>query len=549
MSANINEIRENRPEYMLAVILFEEHIINLKKKDTGEVYKSTPTHIVKLLASSTARRVGWSAMESKRLSWWRTFLDNVRTVRVGGNFTGGDNERIQTCIEYYSNADTKEDARRISYRAFFKTESIDNRLTLLGMMNCINDEERASAEKVIALHGMTYPSYTKDFDDLDTEDLLVTSDTPNADLALQISEEHLGRWQDEVREVCSPSWAQFISDSFVSSASSPLYSVSTNTPLQHNRILYGAPGTGKSYRLKEERKAINGTFERITFHPEYGYAEFIGIYRPLPIYSDDGREYTYENGDKVISTGSPNVIYQFEPGIFIKMLKRAYDSIRNGDSLNHLLIIEEINRSNVSATFGEIFQLLDRDKLGNSTYEVSLHEEILRYLSDENDETQMTEIRIPGNLYLWATMNTTDDGVYPMDSAFKRRWSFEHIGIDEGEHVIAPLMLPESIGWLTGISWNQLRKSINETLRSQTGQFREDQLLGPFFFKEDELLNSLLFKNKLLDYLHQHVLRHNPSVLFQDEYTSASFSKLNLDFDMKNVFKSEILPPVGDDEE
>jgi hypothetical protein len=181
-------------------------------------------------------------------------------------------------------------------------------------------------------------------------------------------------------------------------------------------------------------------------------------------------------------------------------------------------------------------------------YGVSMHDEILRYLSSEN-EPQLTEIRIPGNLYLWATMNTTDDGVYPMDSAFKRRWSFEHIGIDDGEEKMESVMLPTSIGWLNGISWNQLRCAINDKLRSQIGQFREDQLLGPFFFKIDELSNPLLFKNKLLDYLHQHVLRHNPSVLFLDEYTSASFSKLNRDFESRNVFKPEILTIVGDGEE
>jgi hypothetical protein len=547
MSANINEIRDERPEYMLAVILFEEYIQTAVKK-TGSVYKTTPMELVRTLAACTARRVGWSALEEKRISWWRTFFENVRSVRADGSFGGGDSIRIKTCIDYYLNPATKQDARTIAYRAFYKNESINDRLTVLGMMNLETEQEFTRAEGVIGSKGLPFPSFTRDLDESQPISTVDMEDLSNADLALQLSDASPERWAGDEREVNSPSWAQFISDSFVSTSSSPLISVISNTPLQFNRILYGAPGTGKSFRLEEERTSISGSYERVTFYPEYGYAEFIGTYRPLPIYSDDGSKYTYENGRKVNAPGSPHVIYQFEPGIFIKILKKAYDSIRYGDDLTHLLLIEEINRTNVSATFGEIFQLLDRDEFGNSMYGVSMHDEILRYLSSEN-EPQLTEIRIPGNLYLWATMNTTDDGVYPMDSAFKRRWSFEHIGIDDGEEKMESVMLPTSIGWLNGISWNQLRCAINDKLRSQIGQFREDQLLGPFFFKIDELSNPLLFKNKLLDYLHQHVLRHNPSVLFLDEYTSASFSKLNRDFESRNVFKPEILTLVGDGEE
>lgn len=547
MSANVNEIRNERPEFMLAVILFEEYVKTAKKKD-GENYKTPPTYLVRILAACTARRVGWSALEEKRISWWRSFLENVRSVRANGSFVGGDLTRIKICIDYYLNPATKQDARTIAYRAFYKNESINDRLTILGMMNLETEQEQSRAEEVIGLNGMPFPSFTRDFDESQQLTAAVMPDVSNADLALQLSDASPERWAGDEREVNSPSWAQFISDSFVLTSSSPLYSVISNTPLQFNRILYGAPGTGKSFRLEEERISISGSYERVTFYPEYGYADFIGTYRPLPIYSDDGSKYTYESGRNVNAPGTPHVIYQFEPGIFIKILKKAYDSIRNGDDLTHLLLIEEINRTNVSATFGEIFQLLDRDELGNSVYGVSMHDEILRYLSSEN-EPQLTEIRIPGNLYLWATMNTTDDGVYPMDSAFKRRWSFEHIGIDDGEEKMESVMLPTSIGWLNGISWNQLRCAINDKLRSQIGQFREDQLLGPFFFKIDELSNPLLFKNKLLDYLHQHVLRHNPSVLFLDEYTSASFSKLNRDFESRNVFKPEILTIVGDGEE
>jgi hypothetical protein len=542
MSAMINDIRDTKPEIMLGVILFEEHVKTLKKPGTDGIYKTSPLSLTKELASCTARRSGWSLLEDKRISWWRTFLENVRHVRQNesGGLKGGDNPKIKTCLAYYLDESTKDDARKIAYRAFYKTEKIDTRVNILKKMNCATDEEIEEADNYITLHGMAHPSYT-DTGDSESATTIQVSDTENADIALQISEENPDYWEGDLGEIGSPSWAQYISAPVAPPSSGPIFSANSLSSLPHNRILYGAPGTGKSYKLEQDKTSISGSFERVTFHPEYGYADFIGVYRPLPIFSSDGVEYCYDGGAKVETKGTPHVIYQFEPGIFIKILKRSYDSLRNNDSLTHLLIIEEINRSNMSATFGEIFQLLDRDDNGNSEYEISMREEILRYLSADG-EPILTKIRIPGNLYLWATMNTTDDGVYSMDSAFKRRWSFEHVPIDDGESVVDTWMLPSSITWLNGISWNEFRKSINAALISQTGQFREDQLLGPFFFKKTELSGSNLFKNKLLDYLHQQVLRHNPSVLFEEKYTSASFSKLMKDFDNVDVFKDGIIP-------
>ncbi|MDA0843065.1 MAG: AAA family ATPase [archaeon] len=546
MNLEIEEIRQNTPEYMLAVIIFEEYINGLKKQNSEEYYKTVPTSITKLLATCTARRMSWKSDEKKRTSWWRTFLENVRSVRADGTFTGGDNDKINTCIEYYLDNETREEAKKIAYLAFYKDAELENRNKILQMMNCVSIEDRIIAEKIISTEGMDFPSYT-DINDPDLEEAQ-NSKSSNADFALELSEKFPDRWDGDTFEICSQSWAEFISSSYISNSYGNLYSIKTNFVLPHNRIVYGAPGTGKSYRLEEEKKSISGEIHRVTFHPEYGYADFIGVFRPNPVFSKDQKEFTYNNGAQVKPTGSPHIIYEFVPGAFIKILKRAYESIEKNDGLNHLLIIEEINRSNVSATFGEFFQLLDRDENGNSVYGIKPNDEILQYLSS-NGKVSLIEIKIPGNLFLWATMNTTDDGVYSMDSAFKRRWSFEHVAIDEGQEFILDYALPQTIKWLTGFSWNSLRLSINDCLRSQVGQFREDQLLGPFFFKKNELSNSMLFKNKLLDYLHQHLLRHNPSILFNDEYTSASYSKLNKDFDLKNVFKNGILPEMEDEEE
>jgi len=126
-----------------------------------------------------------------------------------------------------------------------------------------------------------------------------------------------------------------------------------------------------------------------------------------------------------------------------------------------------------------------------------------------------------------------------MDSAFKRRWSFEHISIDDGQEVIDDwgLVMPKGIAWLAGVYWNDFRKRVNKQLREKCpGQFREDQLLGPFYFKAHELDDTKLVKNKLLDYLHQHLLRHNPTAIFNPKYDSGNFSDLMKDFDTQNVF-------------
>ena len=190
-----------------------------------------------------------------------------------------------------------------------------------------------------------------------------------------------------------------------------------SSDFERNRIAFGAPGTGKSHKLNADRASLlahtSGSFERVTFHPEYTYSQFVGSYKPV----------TDERGD---------IRYDFVPGPFMRVLVAALKSGRTDTPQPHLLLIEEINRAKVAAVFGDVFQLLDRDDSGASAYEIHATEDIKKYLISELGKATDI-IRIPDNMFIWATMNSADQGVYPMDTAFKRRWNFEYIGIDEND--------------------------------------------------------------------------------------------------------------------
>lgn len=279
-----------------------------------------------------------------------------------------------------------------------------------------------------------------------------------------------------------------------------------------NRIFFGAPGTGKSNLIEEERKMYFGeNYERVTFHPSYTYAQFVGTYKP--------RSRKVETGNK------KEITYEYVPGPFLKVLTKAIKSINEGgEPENYLLIIEEINRANSATVFGDTFQLLDR-KDGESEYEISVSEDMKNYLRDELGEEYET-IKIPANMYIWATMNSADQGVYAMDTAFKRRWNFEYIDIDNGEEKNdVEIKLKDG----RCFEWNELRHKINEQL-SDMPNINEDKLIGPFFLNNDDLTDENFdsrFKSKLLMYLYQDVLRHKSKDFFKsDTVDTSTFSKL-----------------------
>lgn len=301
------------------------------------------------------------------------------------------------------------------------------------------------------------------------------------------------------------------------------------TEFERNRIVFGAPGTGKSHRLNADRLRLlalyPNNFERVTFHPEYTYSQFVGSYKPV----------TDEKGD---------IRYDFVPGPFMRVLVAALKSGRTETPQPHLLLIEEINRAKVAAVFGDVFQLLDRDDSGASAYEIHATEDIKKYLISELGKATDI-IRIPDNMFIWATMNSADQGVYPMDTAFKRRWNFEYIGIDENDAEVGGIVTLGRGDNARDVNWNQLRRAINETL-ARNYNVNEDKLLGPYFlshrdfaYNEDGRMANperfiQAFKSKVLMYLYEDAAKAIKHQLF-DGCDSSRYSSVCTAFDEKGI--------------
>lgn len=289
----------------------------------------------------------------------------------------------------------------------------------------------------------------------------------------------------------------------------PNEAVSISEDVPRNRVIYGAPGTGKSHALEQDLTThfpSPDQWERTTFHPETTYGTFIGEYRPTPVYRDGGHELVDADGTTPRGTLEPLIDYVFVPGPFLRMLVRAVQNPEHGFAL----VIEELNRANAAATFGEAFQLLDRDENGAGRYEVTLPSEAQTWLRSRG---LGGAVRLPPNLYLWATMNSADQGVLPLDAAFKRRWSFQYVGLDKGEEHVTDWMI--KLKFLDDpIPWNRFRKAINTHLQKR--DVAEDRLLGPFFLNEREVGAPGIFENKLLQYLRDDVVRSAPDMLFRE---------------------------------
>lgn len=282
---------------------------------------------------------------------------------------------------------------------------------------------------------------------------------------------------------------------------------------ERNRIVFGAPGTGKSFQMEEDRKTVlatlGGGYERVTFHPDYTYSSFVGCYKPV---SEKGK-----------------IEYKYVPGPFMRVLVQALRSgLKDEVAKPYLLVIEEINRAKVAAVFGEVFQLLDRDENGTSDYEINASEDVKQYLSDElgGSLESFDKIRIPNNMFIWASMNSADQGVFPMDTAFKRRWSFEYKGIDENEDKVGGKIVLGKGEYELEVDWNDLRKAINDVL-ARTFKINEDKLMGPFFIGEDvfafdketKMINNpekfkKVFKSKVIMYLFEDAAKQHKHKLF-----------------------------------
>ena len=334
---------------------------------------------------------------------------------------------------------------------------------------------------------------------------------------------------------------------------------SINEP--RNLIYFGAPGTGKSHDLNELAKAHydDGHTRRVTFHPDYSYASFVGCYKPTMV---EEKTLTPKEpvGEEAAAEGSEpeakqeekhtRISYQFVPGPLVA----SYVDAKTHPDENFVLVIEEINRANPAAVFGDVFQLLDRDEDGKSEYPVSVSDDLGAYLFKEfmhrsgisynrGDEVpglytveearrwRVSSMALPPNLYLWATMNSADQGVFPIDTAFKRRWEFRYMGIDAGEDIIADKVVHLGADRVP-VCWNDLRKAVNALL-VKVG-VNEDKLMGPFFLRpsalDDDAVFSETFKSKVLLYLFEDAAKMRRDKVFSDK-AGATYSEICAKFD------------------
>ena len=347
-----------------------------------------------------------------------------------------------------------------------------------------------------------------------------------------------GRSRDRSR-----TWADMVYDSEHGKSRT----INTNAPtgIDIQKIYYGCPGTGKSRTIKDNVEGDNGKkmmyFDergkvvddpdsvkdksklttnvfRTTFHPDYDYSTFVGSYKPVmnPVLDENGHE-----------TGNEELAYEFVPQVFTNAYVRAWKSLAD-DTLTDAekqvyLVIEEINRGNCAQIFGDLFQLLDR-KDGRSEFSIIPDAELRKYLAKSGLESN--KLVLPENLHILATMNTSDQSLFPMDSAFKRRWAMEYVPINL-EQKIAKEFTFEVKG--KNYSWVEFLGKVNPLIRKATDS--EDKQMGEFFIKGQ--ISEEEFKNKVMFYLWNDVCK--------DLYSASRISPLyfmrsNAGEDKKDVF-------------
>ncbi len=315
-----------------------------------------------------------------------------------------------------------------------------------------------------------------------------------------------------------------------------------NMKTYQQKILFGSPGTGKSYQIDKhiipyelliDVEKMPANVIKTVFHPEYTYGDFVGKLMPITV--------------------GGNVQYKFYEGHFLKALSQAYKNIiaaqENDSEIEKVaLVIDEINRGNSAAIFGTIFQLLDRNPDGWSSYEVSVNEIIFNRLfelcdlkehsivqkkiktykfGDEEIEATTLQkklnchfenrtIKIPPNLSILASMNTSDSSIYYMDSAFKRRWEWEFIDVDSNTVSTDGVAFPNRDEWKVFVGkLNTFIKSNHKSIRGI-----EDKQIGHFFITDDVIQKSSI-QNKLMFFLWDSVFNRDKkpliTLLFGDD--------------------------------
>ena len=285
----------------------------------------------------------------------------------------------------------------------------------------------------------------------------------------------------------------------------------TNAPLLPlQQIFYGAPGTGKSHTVDKDYVKGNKCF-RITFHPDTDYASFVGCYKP-----------------KMGGPTGEDITYSFVPQVFLN----AYIYAWNHPDEPTYLVIEELNRGNCAQIFGDIFQLLDRQKIGHpgySKYTINADSDISTYLSGELENKERYEnvireiygikefdfsiLALPSNLNILATMNTSDQSLFPIDSAFKRRWEMEYVGVNYTDAEQFTVVIDESHKY----SWSEILKGLNGYIKQE--KHSTNKILGNRFVQADEnnVISSIVFRDKVLFFLFNDVFKD------EDEFRTGFF--------------------------
>lgn len=265
-------------------------------------------------------------------------------------------------------------------------------------------------------------------------------------------------------------------------------------------IYYGAPGTGKSHEVKKQTGELLDNGEerdmpnvfRTTFHPDTDYASFVGCYKPTM--KPTSKE------EKTLTGKDEEIVYEFVPQTFTDAYIYAYTH----STEQTYLVIEEINRGNCAQIFGDLFQLLDR-KGGVSEYKIKADKDLANYLVDilgeDSEGIKEGKLCLPANLIILATMNTSDQSLFPMDSAFKRRWEWEYVPINYGADTKSGTF-EITIGD-KAYPWVDFIKEVNKKIFNLTQS--EDKQLGNFFIKHS--VDEKEFKSKVMFYLWYEVLR------------------------------------------
>jgi hypothetical protein len=290
------------------------------------------------------------------------------------------------------------------------------------------------------------------------------------------------------------------------------------------KIYFGAPGTGKSHKINEMCAKYENY--RTTFHPDTDYSSFVGSYKPItkrvPVYGIQGTQLKDDEGNKIMED---RIVYRYVFQSFLKAYIAAWREQQHEEPKPVFLIVEEINRGNCAQIFGDIFQLLDRNADGFSEYPIiaddDLAQELKRAFAELNivnaekinalyDEGKdvVSQVKsgshllLPNNLYIWATMNTSDQSLFPIDSAFKRRWDWKYIKIKDAEK---DYRISLSNG--NQYDWWQFVSAINAQIEGGEIQ-QEDKKLGYFFAKtSDGKISAETFVSKVLFYLYNDVFK------------------------------------------